>query len=194
MKLGDKVLTANYLGEITFAEVVINKFDLILLSFFMQNYKNYLLKICPTLQVFLPHATNDDVATFVKFMTATGKSVKATKMHLLQTCSGALNYAQSLNVGDCLRTVDGNEAITSVSITKAKGLYTAVTTNEFIVVNGILASPFAVAHAPAHAFYNIHRALHAVAPGLLKTPGLVSAHALLGSSAAYAFLLASSSN
>jgi hypothetical protein len=164
LKVGDKVLTANSIGELSFADVV-----------------------------FLPHAKNNDVANFVELTTKSGKKIKATQMHLLQACSGKLDYAKNLKIGDCLRTVDGDDQISSVSNTKTTGLYTAVTTNEFLVVNGVIASPFAVAHTPTHAFYNIHRALYAVAPGLLQQKSLVSANALLGTSAAFAYSLFTSS-
>jgi hypothetical protein len=164
LSVGDKVLTANSVGELSFADVV-----------------------------FLPHAKNDDVANFVQLSTKSGKSIKATQMHLLQVCSGKLDYAKNLKLGDCLRTVDGDDQISSVSNMDAKGLYTAVTTNEFLVVNGVIASPFAVAHVPTHAFYNIHRALYVVAPGLLQQKSLVSANALLGTSAAFAYSLVTSS-
>lgn len=138
-------------------------------------------------QVFLPHGANYEIATFVEVILASGKSLKTTHMHLLKTCSGRLQHAQNLHIGDCLKTVDGDDVITSVSMVLAKGLYTAVTTNEFLVVNGIIASPFAVAHGITHAYYNIHRALYAAAPRILKFPGLVAANALIGTSAALAY-------
>ena len=46
----------------------------------------------------------------------------------------------------CLRTVDGEELVTSATPARANGLYTAVAASgEFLVVDGIVASPFAVA-------------------------------------------------
>jgi hypothetical protein len=185
LKVGDKVLTANSVGELSFADVVILQVD-----------STQIITVDKTpvnCQVFLPHARNNGVANFVELATKSGKSIKATQMHLLRTCSGKLDYAKNLKLGDCLRTVDGDDQIASVSNTKSKGLYTAVTTNEFLVVNGVIASPFAVAHVPAHAFYNIHRALYAVAPGLLQQNSLVFANALLGTSAAFAYSLFTSS-
>ena len=148
--VGDQVLTADAHGALSFAPVVA-----------------------------LPHAANNKLAAFVHVATASGKSVKATKMHLLQQCDGSLAYAGSLSAGDCLRTVDGDEAVAAVSMTQAAGIYTAVTTNEFLVVNGIVASPFAVSHGLASAYYSAHRAVAKVFPSALKSPFAAAANALV---------------
>jgi len=150
VQVGDEVLTADATDAFSFAAVVA-----------------------------LPHARNNKVASFVNVATASGKSVKATKLHLLRQCDGSLAYAGSLAVGDCLRTVDGNEAVTAVSMTKAEGVFTAVTTNEFLVVNGIVASPFAVSHDLASAYYTLHRAVAKVFPAALKSPLAAAANALV---------------
>jgi len=149
--IGDKVQTADANGVLSFSEVVA-----------------------------LPHAANNKLASFVNVATASGKSVKATKMHLLQQCDGSLAYAGSLAVGDCLRTVDGDEAVAAVSMTIAEGIYTAVTNNEFLVVNGIVASPFAVTHGLTNAYYNVHRLVAKVLPSALKSPLVLAANAFLG--------------
>jgi hypothetical protein len=146
--IGDKVQTADANGVLSFSEVVA-----------------------------LPHAANIKLASFVHVATASGKSVKATKLHLLRKCGGSLAYAGSLSVGDCLRTVDGDEAVTAVSMTKAEGIYTAVTTNEFLVVSGFVASPFAVSHGLANAYYNAHRFVAKVFPSALKSPLVFAANA-----------------
>ena len=57
---------------------------------------------------------------------------------------------------------------------------TAVTTNEFLVVNGIVASPFAVTHGLVNAYYNLHRTVAASFPSVLKSTFLLAANALLG--------------
>jgi lysophospholipid acyltransferase (LPLAT)-like uncharacterized protein len=44
-----------------------------------------------------------------------------------------------------------------------------VTKEPYIVVNGVVASPFAGNHAIANAFYNIHRVLYTMFPSLMKT-------------------------
>ena len=151
VRVGDMILSADAKGELSFSGVVA-----------------------------LPHGTNADAATFFDVATASGKHVKATEMHLLKTCSGALAYAGSLKQGDCLRTVDGDEAVVSVETVQGKGLYTVVTMNEFPVVGGIIASPFAVSHGFGNAYYNIHRALYKFAPALMQSSAVASANALVG--------------
>ena len=122
VRVGDKILSADAKGELSFSGVVA-----------------------------LPHGANADAATFFDVATASGKHVKATEMHLLKTCSGALAYAGSLKQGDCLRTVDGDEEVMSVKTVQGKGLYSVVTMNEFPVISGVVASPFAVTHAVGNA-------------------------------------------
>ena len=108
-------------------------------------------------------------------VTASGKSLKATKMHLIQQqCDGSLTYAGSLSEGDCLRTVDGDDAVIALSMTKATGIYTAVTTNEFLVVNGIVASPFAMTHALVNSFYNLHRIVAKFMPSIFALPSVLA--------------------
>jgi len=136
--------------------------------------------------VFLPHATNNKVATFVSIATEGGKVLKATKTHLLQTCSGDLAYAGALKAGDCLRTADGEDMISATSVAKAEGIYSVVAQNEFVVVGGVIASPFAFVHGATNAVYNMHRALYKASPALLKSSAIVSANAVLGSAAVFA--------
>jgi len=151
LQVGEEVLTADANGEFSYAAVVA-----------------------------MPHPHNTKLATFMHVGTSSGKSIKSTKMHLLQQCDGTLAYAGALAEGDCLRTMDGDEAVTSVSVTKAEGIYTAVTTNEFLVVNGIVASPFAVTHGLVNAYYQLHRTVAAYFPSALKSTFLLAANALLG--------------
>lgn len=151
LKVGEQVLTASANGEFSYAAVVA-----------------------------IPHPHNTKLATFVRVSTSSGKFIKATKMHLLRQCNGTLAYASALSVGDCLSTVDGNEAVTAVTMSSASGIYTAVTTNEFLVVNGIVASPFAVSHGLANAYYNLHRTVANFIPSVLKSTILLAANTFLG--------------
>jgi len=157
VQVGDRVLSADAKGALSYTDVV-----------------------------FLPHAANNKAATFANIATEGGKALKATKTHLVQTCSGDLAYAGALKAGDCLRTVDGDERIASTSVTKAEGIYSVVAQNEFVVVSGIVSSPFAFAHGATNAVYNLHRALYKFAPALLKSSAVVSANAVLGAAAVLA--------
>jgi len=42
-----------------------------------------------------------------------------------------------VQAGDCLRTVDGAEKMVSVSVVEGQGVYSLVTKEEFVVVNGV---------------------------------------------------------
>ena len=67
----------------------------------------------------------------------------------------SLQKASSLNNGGCV--LDGTyelDTITTIEITKCKGVYTVVTTEEYIVVNDLIASPFAVSHVIGNFFYD----------------------------------------
>jgi hypothetical protein len=105
--------------------------------------------------VFLPHKLNDIKRNFDRVTTSSGKTLTMTKNHLLPLCDGSLVTARSVAVGQCIKTVDGDETVASLVLDKEfGGVYTAVTENEFLVVNGVVASPFALAHGVAHAYFN----------------------------------------
>mmetsp|Transcript_2413 Transcript_2413/g.2975 ORF Transcript_2413/g.2975 Transcript_2413/m.2975 type:complete len:562 (+) Transcript_2413:79-1764(+) len=126
LKIGDRILSANRDGITSYSNVV-----------------------------FLPHGENDKRATFVEINTEAGKTIKMTRAHLVPLCSGALSIVADLKVGSCLRTIDGEDDVLNVSTVHLNGIYTAITENEFLVVNGIIASPFASSGALVHAFFNI---------------------------------------
>jgi len=103
--------------------------------------------------------------------------VKATPTHLLKGCDGSLVQAKSAS---CLRTVDGNEAVASIKTFESRGVYSAVTLdNEYLVVDAVVASPFAMAHGFVNTYYGLHRAIYKLSPSLMKLPSIVSANSLL---------------
>lgn len=83
-------------------------------------------------------------------------------------------------MGDCVMTVSGEERVRSVEITQGLGVYTIVTKEEFVVVNGIIASPFGVNHMMANLYYNVHRFVYSIAPVLLASSLLQSVNEGLG--------------
>jgi len=124
--------------------------------------------------VAVPHAKNNVAATFSHITTESGKDIKMTADHLVAsaTCgeAAALKTASSVQVGECVQTVAGEERVVSNVQEAGKGVYTVVTKEDgLLVVNGIVASPFAVNHAVANTFYQLHRAVYAVAPALMMT-------------------------
>ena len=123
--------------------------------------------------VAIPHAKNDIKTSFTRLATAQGKSISMVDDHLVfaGTCGRKLTLLPAMSVkrGDCLRTIDGDEAVVGVEKHVSRGIYTVVTTEEFLMVSGIMASPFAVTHTPCHLFYHLHRALYCLVPSLLES-------------------------
>ena len=77
--------------------------------------------------------------------------------------------------------------MSSIETFQGKGIYSAVTLdNEFLVVDGVVASPFAMAHGLVNAYYNLHRAVYKTFPSLMKMPAVVSVNSLLGAGAVIA--------
>jgi Hint module len=143
IRVGDRVLAADAVGRTFYSDVV-----------------------------FVPHGPNKDSSVFVQITTAHGRDIKMSKSHILP--SGACNtasslplvYAKDVNVGDCVMTVTGEERVSAVGVVPGQGLYTIVTKGEFVVVNGIIASLFAVNHMMANLYYNIHRFVYEAAPAV----------------------------
>lgn len=124
--------------------------------------------------IHLPHRRNFHPSTFVELETFSG-SIKATPSHLVisGTCGTKmkLTRAEDVVVGSCLASTSGEEMVIGSSNTQGQGVYSVVTSHPhgIIVVNGYKASSFALNHAVPNAYYNIHRMLHAYAPGLVQS-------------------------
>jgi len=119
--------------------------------------------------VAIPHKRNQYEAEFLHITVASGEDLKLTSDHILLSGSCAKNIyflvqASEVSVGDCVRTATGHAAVTDIHIVRGKGLYSVVTENEFIVVNGIIASPFATSHGAGQILYYLYRLLWQVFP------------------------------
>jgi Hint module len=132
--------------------------------------------------VFVPHAENTENAVFTHINTKQGRDIKMTPSHIIPAgaCVSTTPlpnvYASSVAVGDCIMTVSGMEEVSAVETVQGQGLYTIVTKEEYVVINGIIASPFAHNHMLANLYYNIHRFVYACVPGLLTSPLVRSAN------------------
>ena len=112
-------------------------------------------KISASPVLFLPHKKNDITRKFDEVTLANGMTVRMTRNHLLPLCDGSLVTARSLKKDDCLMTTSGmSKVATTKHDVEAGGIYTAVTKKEFLVVDGVVASPFALAHGIAHSFFD----------------------------------------
>ena len=153
IRVGDRVLAADAAGQTSYSDVV-----------------------------FVPHKANSDDALFTHITTASGRDIKMTPSHIIMAgpchMPGPLPliYASSVNLGDCVMTVSGKDTVSTVETVQGKGLYTIVTKEEYVVVNGIIASPFATNHMLANLFYNLHRFVYTSLPTLLDWSLLHSAN------------------
>ena len=149
IRVGDRVLAADAAGQTSYSDVV-----------------------------FVPHRANNDDALFTHITTTSGRDIKMTPSHIILAgpchLSGSLplTYASSVRVGDCVMTVSGKDMVSTVETMHGKGLYSVVTKEEYVVVNGIIASPFAANHMLANLYYNFHRLVYASSPSFLSNPSL----------------------
>ena len=147
VKVGDRVLAANAAGNTMFSDVI-----------------------------FVPHGANTEIALFTQISTVDGREIKMTRNHILPAgacksfTSMPLIYASQVSVGDCIQTVSGEQRVSKVASVRGEGVYTVVTKEEYIVVNGIIASPFGINHMMANLYYNIHRIAYVSAPLLISSP------------------------
>jgi Hint module len=164
VRVGDRVLSADAAGRTSYSDVV-----------------------------YVPHRANSDDALFTHITTASGRDIKMTSSHIIlagpchSSASLPLTYASSVSVGDCVMTVSGEDMVSTVATVQGKGLYTVVPKEEYVVVNGIIASPFAANHMLANLYYNIHRFVYSAAPSILKYPALHSANEVRYFSQSYYF-------
>ena len=149
VRVGDRVLSADAAGRTSYSDVV-----------------------------FVPHRANSDNALFTYITTASGRDIKMTPSHIILAgpCDSSaplpLTYASSVSVGDCVMTVSGEDMVSTVETVRGKGLYTVVTKEEYVVVNGITASPFAANHMLANLYYNFHRFAYSSFPSFFSYPAL----------------------
>jgi hypothetical protein len=135
--------------------------------------------------VSVPHPYNDEEAEFTVLTTETTRDIQLTGKHLLVagTCDGAMElmYAEAVTPEHCIQTVYGPERVTSVSTTMGRGVYTVVTqaSDKLVVVNGVVASSFAVNHAVANAYYSMHRLLYQLWPQVTALPAVSRVGAVL---------------
>jgi hypothetical protein len=146
----------------------------------------------------VPHADNQISANFFYFRSQGGNDIKMMSKHVItvvENCAGTpnertvLKLAEDVKITDCLIVASAGlsnssvgliDPITEIDYITGKGIYTVVTVNEFVVVNGIIASPFAGNHAAANAFYNIHRLLFSTVPWLLDLNVVKRANEIFG--------------
>ena len=179
LKIGDKVLAADTQGHTVHSEVVYlphktNKISTTFQSLQLENGRtikltpDHLLLAgpCPQTQsqtkqcavVFHTH-TNSNATLCLSSLNTTDDHSQSQPQQLL-----SLRRADSVSPGMCVSTIDGPNTVLHTNIVQGYGLYTLVTNAPYVIVNGIIASPFSFNHVILHAYYNIHRTLYAILP------------------------------
>ena len=132
VKVGDEILGSDRYGNLSFSKVVA-----------------------------IPHGPNIREANFVHLFTSKGRDLKISLDHLIlysPTCSMNdlfIQKASDLSTGGCILEEKYElDSITNIEIVRSKGLYTVVAMEEYIIVNGLIVSPFAVTHTFASLFYD----------------------------------------
>ena len=135
ISLGDRVLAADNKGKTSFSTVIA-----------------------------LPHEKNNIASKFTHITTESGADIKLTPDHLIPSgdcripvVDFSVVKAVDVEVGSCVSTINGKDRVATIEMVSDSGVYTVVTEQEYIVVNGIIASPYALSHSLGHNFYNIHR-------------------------------------
>lgn len=108
------------------------------------------------------HKLSESQHRFLHIGTASGSKLKVTPGHYLYV-NGNLAPAKAIALGDMLELADGSsEPVTQVSEVEASGLYNPQTLNGDIFVDGVKASTYTTAVAPAiaHAALSPLRALY----------------------------------
>ena len=128
----------------------------------------------------IPHAKNNLIADFSHIISS-NHDVKMTPDHLLFAgqCNTPLVLMKAVDVetGACIRTISGEEKVLSNDIVKASGIYTIITDKEFLVVNGIVASPFSRSHMMGNYFYFFYRAFYAIFPNFVTDDWFIRTYA-----------------
>jgi len=147
VRIGDRILAAEKNGVLSFASVVA-----------------------------IPHLENYIRSEFVHIITEIGGAdIRMTHDHLIPfscTCTTSdfvLTKATDVVIGGCIMSTQGKVMVTSTDVVDGIGLYSVVTTAEFIVVNEIITSPFAINHVAADSFYDIFRFLFSYFPMLISS-------------------------
>ncbi len=153
--VGDRVLASNSQGVLRFSDVIS-----------------------------VPHAKNYDRVLFNEISLANGADIRMTGEHMLPVAAScgadaifAVIAAKDVATNSCVMTVGGQSAVVSNNKVTGTGIYTIITSDEYVVVNNVIASPFAASHAMGNTFYNVYRAMYKYSPGLIQSSLFQSFHA-----------------
>ena len=155
VRIGDMVLSTNTALKLVFAEVL-----------------------------HVPHGPNAIAASFLHVLLDSGAELRLTTDHLLlsASCDAPLDAfrlvrATRVRSGDCLVTVSGKDRVDRIQPYNGIGVYTVVTSADYIIVDDVIASPFALDHVVPTTLYRLFRLLNA--SGYLSKETLTAVGALV---------------
>jgi hypothetical protein len=120
----------------------------------------------------IPHEKNNILSKFIEIKTVSGKNIKMTEFHLIPILKNnkfELIKADDLELNNIIMTIDGHEAIKYKDVIYDNGIYTVVTLEDYIIVNNIIASPFAISHLLASFYYKLHKMIYNIDPKILES-------------------------
>jgi len=143
----------------------------------------------PTATVmFVPHAPNHEEHMFHRLTTESGRALRATELHYIpvrrssvsSVCMQYVVRCKDVLVGDFVETLQGGweKVVIHEKNVAGKGVYSFLTNEEFIMVDGIRASPFGYdlfSHEVYHQLFNILRFSYHWLPSLNQHPEKVLA-------------------
>ncbi len=152
--VGDRVLASNAQGVFTYSDVIA-----------------------------VPHAKNNYRVMFNEISLTNGADIRMTGEHLLPVAASCgvdavftITAAKNVAIDSCVMTTNGQSNVVSNNKIPGTGIYTIVTNEEYVVVNGVIASPFAVSHTVGNTFYNVYRVMYNYVPGAFKSSIFQSFH------------------
>lgn len=120
----------------------------------------------------IPHPKNNILSEFIVLKTSNDKTIKATYQHLIPIFKDGkieLVEANNIQINDLLVTTDGNETVVSKDTVEKEGIYTVVTLEDYIVVDNVVVSPYAISHLFGNVYYSMFKFMHSINPKIVQS-------------------------
>ena len=152
----------------------------------------------PATVIFVPHPLNFDVHSFFRFTTNRHKNLHMTGLHYIPVIRFhpllGKDYKKVVScwevvVGDRVVTTDGEETVTKIEENvQCNGVYSFTTTEEFLLVDDVVASPYGndlFSHETYHRLFDVLRMTYNYVPQFNRMPsvtnGILATEAVLSS-------------
>ena len=94
---------------------------------------------------------------------STGSILDTSPMSSSTSFVSVTKAADEIVVGDCVNTIHGPETVVFIDRIPGQGIYTIITMEQLIIINGIVATPFGGINPTfANLYYNLHRLLYRI--------------------------------